>query len=523
VYGRLINVQDGHFGISPDELRHGTFGRFRLVVHMDGLDAALRSNRETISEGPLLATAQDVLRSLFNAARATIEGYEAEEAPGAQLLRKIAASPGSLSRQPILALARAVLDGKAVSRFLVLPTLAAQRDRDAFLAQLAHRAATPEQFLTGLTIDYDGSTDDGIARYDTSTGFLKLNAWHPFVATFHDDFAIKGSGRPLELIAMAEVLIEAHLFAAGIRPEQISDFLSLRDQLLRTLANESGRRSAFAVAASLRESRNNPTALEHCLCAAFDSLGFDVIPIGGKGKPDGVATALLSADASGFPRQYKVSLDAKSKAEDKGTVAAGTVKSGTIARHRDAYGCQHALVVGRAFPTKAGEKSALLQELTADRVKTAKAGEPKTITLVTIDTLADLVTLRPLKQLDLHALREMFTTCCSPEDSATWVGGIKKRRVTRPPYARIVKAIESLQKKRSLMQVKYSALLVELSHLTPPIEYDTEEALGELCRGMSQMAPGSIYAGRDVVSLDQSAINVIAAIEVAMKDFPEGP
>jgi Histidine kinase-, DNA gyrase B-, and HSP90-like ATPase len=38
VFGRLVNVMDGHFGISPDELRHGTFGRFRLVVHMDGLD-----------------------------------------------------------------------------------------------------------------------------------------------------------------------------------------------------------------------------------------------------------------------------------------------------------------------------------------------------------------------------------------------------------------------------------------------------------------------------------------------------
>jgi hypothetical protein len=28
---RLINVVDGHFGIDPNELRHGTFGRFRLV------------------------------------------------------------------------------------------------------------------------------------------------------------------------------------------------------------------------------------------------------------------------------------------------------------------------------------------------------------------------------------------------------------------------------------------------------------------------------------------------------------
>jgi hypothetical protein len=31
-------VVDGHFGIKPDELRHGTFGRIRVVVHMDGLD-----------------------------------------------------------------------------------------------------------------------------------------------------------------------------------------------------------------------------------------------------------------------------------------------------------------------------------------------------------------------------------------------------------------------------------------------------------------------------------------------------
>jgi hypothetical protein len=38
VLGRLINVVDGHFGIKPDELRHGTFGRIRVVVHMDGLD-----------------------------------------------------------------------------------------------------------------------------------------------------------------------------------------------------------------------------------------------------------------------------------------------------------------------------------------------------------------------------------------------------------------------------------------------------------------------------------------------------
>ena len=48
ILGRLINVDDGHFGIDPNELRHGTFGRFRLVINIDSLDEELRANRETI-------------------------------------------------------------------------------------------------------------------------------------------------------------------------------------------------------------------------------------------------------------------------------------------------------------------------------------------------------------------------------------------------------------------------------------------------------------------------------------------
>ena len=96
VYGRLLNVDDGHFGISPDELRHGTFGRFRLVVHMDGLDEGLRSNREAVGEGPLLDMAQDVLRAIFNAVRPTIEAHDSDEAPGAEVGSHTRGQPGQL-------------------------------------------------------------------------------------------------------------------------------------------------------------------------------------------------------------------------------------------------------------------------------------------------------------------------------------------------------------------------------------------------------------------------------------------
>jgi hypothetical protein len=54
VRGRLVNVEDSHFGIPANELRHGSFGRVRIVVHMDGLDEFLQSDRERFREGPLL-------------------------------------------------------------------------------------------------------------------------------------------------------------------------------------------------------------------------------------------------------------------------------------------------------------------------------------------------------------------------------------------------------------------------------------------------------------------------------------
>lgn len=518
VFGRLVNVLDGHFGISPDELRHGTFGRFRLVVHMDGLDRELRSNREAISEGPLLAVAQDVLRAIFNAVRPTLEKHDEEEEPGAKLARKLAASPASLTRHPIVELTRAVLEGKAKSRYLIVPDVKTADERGAVLERLEQRAAEADQFVTGLTIDYDGSPDGGFAGYDTSTGNLRINAWHPFVATFHDEFASKGVGQPLELFAMAEVLAEAHLHAIGVKQEQIDDFLSLRDQLLRNLANESGRQSAFAVALALRDARNNPTELEEKLCAAFSSLGFEVTPIGGKGKPDGVATALLSADAKGKARQYAVSLEAKSKEKDQGKVAAGTVKISAIIRQRDDYNCQHAIVVGRAFPTSQGDVSALAKEIDGDRNKTAALGEPKTITLITIDDLAQLVRARPVKQLGLQKLRELFE-CRLPDESAKWVKSVKETKVKKPPYTKIVNTIEQLQKKRATAAVKYAALSNELSHLSPPISYDTDEELREVCKAMAQMAPGALFAGTDRVELDQSAKNVIAAIDTATKEY----
>ena len=520
VYGRLLNVDDGHFGISPDELRHGTFGRFRLVVHMDGLDAGLRSNREAVGEGPLLETAQDVLRGVFNAVRPTIETHDREEAPGAKLARMLAASPASLSRRPIVDLARSVAAGTRISRFLAIPTYPTDEALEEFLADLDTRAADEAgRFVTGVSIDFEGSSLDGIARFDTQSGVLHLNGWHPFVATFHDEFTNKRLRQPLESLAMAEVLTEAHLHMVEVTPSRIDDFLAARDQLLRNLTNESGRQSALSIANALSEARNSPDRLENAVCDAFRSLGFDVTPLGQRGEPDGVAAAHLSADQQGNSRHYRVSLEAKSKEKPGAVVSAKAVGIATVARHRKKRECDHAIVVAPAFPTSQ-DKSALERELKDDRDKSKAAGTPNTITLITVDDLAKLTRLRPVKQIGLQKIRELFEHCSMPAQSAAWVEATRQTVVEKPPYGKIVETIEALQKKYKKATVNYSALRVELSHKTPPIEYQTDQDLFELCRGMAQMAPGAMFANPSTVELDQSADNVVAAIEAAMQDYP---
>jgi hypothetical protein len=518
ILGRLINVDDGHFGIDPNELRHGTFGRFRLVINIDSLDQELRSNRETIREGTPYETAKNVLRAIFNYVRPFIDKHDKDEAPGEKLARKLAASPGSLSRIPIVELARAVVEGRSSARYLYVPKLSSEGEKEAFLAALEERAKEGSQFVTGLALDNSVPSESGLARFNTQTGVIQLNGWHPFVITFHDEFTNKSTRQPLELLAMAEILAEAHLYSIGVRPEQINEFLTARDQLLRTLANESGRQSPMAVARSLQEARNNPDMLEQKLCAAFTSLGCDCRLIGGKGNADGVAVAGLSADPKGTSRQYSVSLEAKSKKTDAGKVAASTVDIAAVIRHRKKEECQHAIVVGRDFPAK--ETSALAQDIDDDRQKTLAQGDPKTITFITIDDLAELVRLRPLKQIGLLKLRELFQ-CRIPSESHDWIEKIRASRIKKPPYKKIIDTIAEQQKAFHKNAVKFAGLRVALSKLNPTIHYDTDDALADICKAMAQMSNGTMSVTSETVELDQSPVNVLTEIEAATRELED--
>jgi hypothetical protein len=517
VLGRLINPDDGHFGISANELRHGTFSRMRVAVHMDGLDDFLQSDREHFQEGTVLEDARNILRAIFNWIRPKLESEDAGEDAGAKLSRKLGASPTSLARRPIIDMARAALDGKVKSRYIALPPATTQSERETFIAAMETRAETPELFISGIDFVSDRTADDGIAVYDAATARLRINQIHPFIGAFFDQFVSDASGLPLEVFAMSEVLLESQLHQAGLKQDQIDSVMTGRDQLLRYVASTSGRVTPLSIANSLRDSRNDQDKLEQWVVEAFRALGFETSRVGKSGNPDGVAEAVLGPDSNKQPRRYKVSLEAKSKEKPGTTVSAKTVGVATIARQRKKFNCEHAIVVGQQFPTSMKDKSALGQEIAEDRRLTKKDGAPRTITLITIDDLANLVQQQPVKALTLPRIRSMLEECSLPEECKVWIDKLMAEKPVKHDYAAILKTIAKLEAGNRAEPVQYGELRAELRHLTPKIDYPDIGELREVCKRMAGLAPDDVFASESTVELQQSVPNIIAKIATATK------
>ena len=317
--------------------------------------------------------------------------------------QSLAGSQTSVSRRPIVAIAEAALEGKYKPRYVAVPpSTTTQAERDSVIAQLESRIETPETFVTSVELVWDATANIGLAIYDAKSGVLRVNGFHPFVASFFTEFESKSSGLPLKLFAMAEVLLEAQLYQQGNKQADVDAIMGARDRYLRDVADSSGRRTALTISRALHEARNNESKLEDEVVAAFESLGFEATKDARKGKADGIAKAHLSADTNGKVRGYSVTLEAKSTQADGKKVKTHTIDVAAVALHREDYKSEHAIIVAPAFDTEGGAATNLAKHIAEDRKP--KADRPdKTITAITIDDLARLVRLAPAKGLGLSS------------------------------------------------------------------------------------------------------------------------
>ena len=175
-------------------------------------------------------------------------------------------------------------------------------------------------------------------------------------------------------------------------------------------------------------------------------------------------------------------------------------------------------MVGPSFATTQGDKATIAKLIDKDRQLTRGNGEPKTITLITVDDLARLVRVAPIKGVGLSKLRKLFEDCRLPEECKAWIDAVEASKPKKKlPYKEVIDAIYQLQKKYKRATVAYDALRVALGARMPPVDYETNEGLIDLCKAMMEIAQGYITATNLTVELDQSPANVLAAIETATK------
>jgi len=513
VCGRLVNIDDEYFGIDRNQLRHGTFSRFRMVVHIDRLDEDLRSSRETIRDGVLVNTARNILRAVFNQVRTEHERMEREASPAVSMSARLASSPASLTRSPVINLIKASMEGRYSPRYLVFPTNLQPDKQRAFLEEFKTRIEDPAKFVQDIRMDI--LEDRGIALYDAENAVLVINKIHPFVASFLDEYENVRRCLPLELYAMSEVLLEAYLYSVTSDEGMVQTIMNLRDELFKHLVRTSGKKNAFLVAQTLQDSVTDADALELALVDAFDSMGFDAAHISGKGKPDGIAKAYLGAAAKGDEQRYQVSLEAKSK-QKKGTrVTNSQVGVSRIARQRDDFDCEHATVAGPDFPTTKGKDSAVIKEIKANADKTGK-----TITLIRVHDLARLVRLVPLKRVSLDRLRDLFQTCRSPEESAKWVDNLEQEeRQSAPPCKDILEEIWKLQNETPCEPVEFKEITTAMRRAQKGSI--AKDKMREYCRAIAAMAPDYVSVRTNSVELSQRPDKVLEAMKATINAYPE--
>lgn len=514
VNGRLINEDDAGFGIDRNSLRHGTFSRFRLVINIDRLDDELRSSRETLLAGPVVDRSRELLRGLFNLARAKLEAFEADEALERRASQRFADSPASLTERPILRMAVDSYTDRYQPRHIVAVNKSIFPSEEALVAHIEDRIQS-RAGLIGSVVYEDIGTRLPMAVLETTTGKLSINLDHPFVAHFSDEFGDSKKNLPLELFAAAEVLLEAELNDANIGAFAISSILDERDALLRHLAKSSGARNSLTVAQALLSSVSSAKGLELALVEAFQQLGFEAVHKAKRDEADGLAEAHLSARPDGRPRGYRVALEAKSKESVGAKVKKSSVQVSSVARHRDELNCEYTIVVGPDFETGPDDLGAVMREIQSDRL----ANPGKRITLMRVRDLARLVRLAPARRLNLDRLGDLFLTCQSPDEAAVWVDELELSVPSPSPHPEIIEMVWQLQHEISDHTVQYSALMTALRYEKKLII--SEEELREECLALSRMAPDYFIALEDRVELNIKPENVLSTIHAYIEKLPK--
>lgn len=472
VRNRLVNMQDNLFGITT--LPHGVgFNRFRAVVHADFLDKFLTADREDTAIDAKRALA-NYLANKFNEVRNYYERILEKTLKQETLEDHLKGVPGTLLKYPLQ---------QAIEKIT-------SKDLSAYTIRLLPgkpSVPTIERIETR-------TSDAGGPLATLEGGAAVINETHPFYRSFADYPGIRK-------LAIAEILLEAYVLAAGVEPEKSREIMTRRDQLLRVLASKFPE-AANEVSELIRQSVTSQDDLETYSVDGFQVLGFDAVHLGGKGKPDGLAIAHLGQVEG---RKYVVTIDAKSTLSD--AVQSGNLGLATVARHRKEYNADYSVVIAPDYQIAGGDAS-----------KAVKEARDQKVCLLRANDFADLVASSSVRPLPLNRLRTLFEKN-SPDEAKSWVDTLNEEKLTAPPIKTILEAIWRMQTKEQKDAPNIAAIRYEEPALKD--KYSSDE-IKEWLLSLSRLQPELIVITGERIQLNQTPDHIIRQCTMALNNISKG-
>ncbi len=498
VRGRLVNLDDPLLGL--DVLSHGPFNRVRIVIHADELDANLTSTRESIKESAPLKQLQNYIKSKFNReVTRTYFDFEQKKSEIDNIPYRLAQTSLTASKRPLYIFAEKCFQDEIINPILIKkPNMQA---KERLLNDLKLELENDQSIIKDViweTLD----ASEPIAKLDLETGILVINLLHPYIANYNDAYKSK---LPLQFIAIAEVLTEAHLYEVGIEESIINNIIRRRDSTLRALSL-SDRRGAVVIAQVLKDSLADSVGLEDAVHNAFLSLGFESTKIGGKGKPDGKATAILGFNENNKSENYSLTFDAKSTAKRR--IQANTTHLATINKHRIDYSADFAIVVARDFEGGYDESS-----------NVSLMAKQQRVTLITTNDLIRLLLLYAPKQVGLRKIRTLFETCYSPSQVSRWIRDIQAEKVDIGPIQMLLETIYDLQK-TDTEPPEIAGIRQKLNSKLPPEQGISKDKIRSIIESLKVFVPGFVSAEGERVGIQGTPEKIMNVIASQINDVP---
>jgi len=496
VRGRLVNIDDPLLGM--ESFSHGPFNRTRMIIHADELDSNLTSTRESIKESKPLQQLKEYIKKKFNN---EVRKFHFDEENRRQqennISYRMSQTSLTLSKRPLLIFAEKYFQGKIVNPILIEKPVNADRTQ---LSNNLRKELSEKESIIKKVEWMILCSHDPLAKLDLITGTLKINLLHPFLANYSDKYK---STLPLEFIAVTEVLTEAHLYEIGLDESIVNSVMRRRDSTLRELSL-SDREGVPAVAQMLKDSISDETGLEDAVYRTFLALGFEATKIGGNGKPDGKAEAILGFSHSETCENYSIVFDAKSTAKSK--IQAGTAKLSGIKRHQTDYSADYSVVIAVDFEGATNPQSAI-----------SKEARQQNITVMKVKDLMKLLLLSTPKQIGLKRLRELFKTCYTPLEVTDWVSQIQSKETVSGPVKELLEVVYDLQK-TDTEPPEFASVRLKLNEKVKR-NYSIAD-LEDLVGSLKFFLPGYISVEGKKVGIQGHPEKVMGAINQAINSVP---